>query len=108
MLPAWDGGVACSSTHPVPNQERGALRNTRSARPSQTSILERTAPCDLILAWAVGQEGSCNAHFPCAKTRQEADTPKAKVWWPEPEVRRRGALCIERAMSGRTLCLGQS
>ena len=39
MLLAWDGGVACSSTHPVPNQERGALRNTRSAHPSQARIV---------------------------------------------------------------------
>lgn len=71
------GVVACSSTHPVPNQGGEALRNIQRAHPSQASILERTPPCDLIPAQAVGQEGSCNTHFPC--TRPE-------VWQPEFEV----------------------
>lgn len=70
----------------------GAPRNTQRTHPSQASILEKTAPCDLIPAQAVGQEGSCNAHFPCTKTREEGDTPQAKVWQPEPKV-----------MPGRTL-----
>lgn len=44
MLLAWDGGVACSSTHPVPNQERGALRNTPrcSPQPGQDRGEDRT------------------------------------------------------------------
>lgn len=29
--------------------------------------MERTPPCDLIPAQAVGQEGSCNTHFPCTR-----------------------------------------
>ena len=106
MLPAWCGGWPASSTHPVPNQGGGALRNSQSAHPSQASILERTAPCDLIPARAVGQEGSCNARLPCAKTREEGDIPKAKVWRLESEVMRLGALCNEWATLGRTLYLG--
>lgn len=63
MLPAWCGGWPAPP--PILSlTKEGGLRNTQRAHPSQTSILERTPPCDLIPVQAVGQESSCNTHFP--------------------------------------------
>lgn len=78
MLPAWHGGQPAPPPILSPTKARG-LRNSQRAYTSQASILEGTPPCDLIPAQAVGQEGSCNAHFPCAKTREEGDAPRANI-----------------------------
>lgn len=78
MLPARRGGQPAPPPILSPTKA-GGPRNTQRACPSQASILEGTPPCDLIPAQAVGQEGSCNAHFPCAKTREEGDTPQANI-----------------------------
>lgn len=78
MLPAWHGGQPAPPPILSPNKA-GGMRNTQRACPSQASILEGAPPCDLIPAQAVGQEGSCNAHFPWAETGREGDTPQAQV-----------------------------
>lgn len=82
-LPGVGGGLLL---HPsCPTKERG-LKNTARASPSWPSVSERTPPCDLIPAQTVGQEGSCDTHFPCTKTGEKGDTPQAEVRQPEYKV----------------------
>lgn len=104
MLPAWCGGWPVPPPI-LPNQGMGTEKHPR-AYPSWTSILERTPPCDLIPARAVGQEGSVRTHFMCTQTREEGDTAQAEVWQPESKVPCLRKPSIERATLGRTLCLG--